>query len=176
MTYMSIKEALRKLEADRKLHAYQPARTRRQARRRAFLAAEALKDFDDPHSAVNMLTGRGYIEAALTRWVSGGLVYGDQRRGRFLVRLDAPPPEIWEVRVTEPVAQARLFCRFPEPDTLVFTKFHTRRHLGPKGSQAWLDAMEACARRWRDLFPGVPPFVGSTIHDYITENCDDFPL
>jgi hypothetical protein len=85
-----------------------------------------MKDFDDPRSAVNLLVGKGYIAAAMTRWVSGGLVYGDNRRGRYLDRLTSPPPEIWEIRVTEPAVQGRLFGRFAEPDTLILTKFHTR--------------------------------------------------
>lgn len=173
---MSIVEALRDLQSDRKLHAYVPRRTRRRTRRRAFLTEEAQKDFDDRQSAVNILTGRGYIEAALTRWVLGDLVYGDRQRGRFLVRLDEPPPEIWEVRVTEPVVQARLFCRFIEPDTLIFMKFHTRAHLGKKDSTAWQDAMDACATKWGELFPQRLPFTGAAIHDYVTEKCDDFPL
>ena len=135
-----------------------------------------MRDFDDPHSAVNSLVGKGFIAAAMTRWVSGGLVYGDRQRGRFLDRLQGPPPEIWEIRVTEPVVQARLFGRFAEADTLILSKFHTRGYLGQKGSDAWSGAMTNCAQVWDDAFPGIPPHSAPTIHGYVTENCDDFPL
>jgi hypothetical protein len=151
-------------------------KTRHPPKRRLYLAGEAMKDFDDPSSAVNLLVGKGYIEAALTRWTSGGLVYGDRRRGRFLDRLRPPPAEVWEIRVTEPVTQARLFGRFAEPDTIILTKFHTRRHLGNEGSQAWKDAMRKCVATWDDLFPGHAPFNSLNIHAYVTENCDAFPL
>jgi len=147
----------------------------RPARRRAYLTAMALAELTDPNSAVGLLGCRGYIEASLARWVSGGLVYGD-RRGRFLYRLDGPPSEVWEVRVTEPAVQVRLFCRFAEPDTLIFTRFHTRRLLGRKGSPEWVRAMTDCERTWEILFPSTPPFRADMIREYVTENCDDFPI
>jgi hypothetical protein len=131
-----------------------------------------MKDFDDPNSAVNLLVGKGYVAASMTRWVSGGLVYGDHRRGRFLDRLSAPPPEVWEIRVTEPNVQARLIGRFAEPDTLVLTRFHTRAYLGKKGSAAWNRAMTECVQTWDAVLGNIPPFAGPTIHDYVTENCD----
>jgi hypothetical protein len=62
-----------------------------------------MNDFDDPNSAVNLLVGKGFVAGAMTRWVSGGWVYGNNRRGLFLDRLQAPPSEIWEIRATEPV-------------------------------------------------------------------------
>jgi hypothetical protein len=135
-----------------------------------------MKDFDDPNSAVNLLVGKGFVAAAMTRWVSGGRVYGDKRRGRYLDRLALPPPEVWEIRVTEPIVQARLFGRFAEPDTLILTRFHTRAYLGKKGSAEWNGAMAECVTIWDATFLGIPPYIGSSVHDYVTENCDAFPL
>jgi hypothetical protein len=140
-----------------------------------YLALPALNDLTNDNSATNILSGRGYIEAALTRWTSGGRVFGD-RRGRFLFRLDPPPPEIWEIRVTEPVVQSRLLGRFAEPDTLILTKFYTRPLLGDKGSAEWTTGMAACEAIWNELFVGVAPFSSDNIHAYVTENCDDFPI
>ncbi|HKT19053.1 MAG TPA: hypothetical protein VJR47_13485 [Stellaceae bacterium] len=139
------------------------------------MAQEAYKDFTDTSSAVNLLVGKGFVEAALTRWTSGGRVYGNARRGLFLDRLDPPPSEIWEIRVTSPIVQARLLGRFAEPDTLILTKFYTRQHLGKKSSTAWKNAMKECEETWKSLFEEAP-FAGTTIHDYVTENCDDFPI
>jgi hypothetical protein len=172
---VSIKAHIAGYEAAGKLRRYVP-RSRHAPRRRLYLASMAMKDFDDPSSAVNLLVGTGFIEAAMARWVSGGLVYGDARKGRFLDRLCPPPPEIWELRVTEPVVQARLFGRFAEPDTLILTKFHTRQLLGNKGSEGWNQAMNHCEKIWNDLFPDIAPFCASNIHAYVTENCDDFPI
>jgi hypothetical protein len=138
------------------------------------LGPDAEKDLRQPSSATNLLVGKGAIIAALDRWVLGGLVYGT-KRGEFLDRLDPPPPEVWEIRVTVPAVQARLFGRFAEPDTLILTKFHTRSFLGKRGSAAWTQAMNGCDVCWNELF-GVPPFSAANIHAYVTENCDAFPI
>lgn len=172
---MSIQVTIVRLEAAGKLVRYTP-RTRQPPRRRLYLAPLALNDLNNPQSATNILTGRGYIEASLTRWTSGGRVYGDEKRGRFLFRLDPPPPEIWEIRVTEPVVQARLLGRFAEPDTLVLVKFFTRQLLGEKGSSQWAAGMATCENIWKELFGTCVPFAGQSISDYVKENCDDFPI
>jgi hypothetical protein len=176
LTYMLIRARITALEAGGKLRRYVAKSRHPSRRRRLYLTEIAMKDLDNSSSAVNMLVGKGFVEASLTRWVSGGRIWGDKKRGRFLDRLRPPPPEIWEIRVTEPVTQARLFGRFAEPDTLILTKFHTRSLLGNKGSQAWTTAMAECAKTWSDLFPNHTPFIGSDIHAYVTENCDDFPI
>jgi hypothetical protein len=120
--------------------------------------------------------GKGFLEAAMTRWVLGERIYGNRRRGTFLDRLESPPPEVWEIRITEPITQARLFGRFAERDTLILTRFHTRGLLGDKGSQAWRYAMKECVDTWNELFPGFSPHSGATINAYVSENFDAFPL
>ena len=176
MTYISIQATIASLEAAGKLTRFVPT-GRHPPRRRLYLTNQALKDLNDPSSAVNALVGRGYIVAALTKWTLGERVYADTRQKcRFLCRLCPPPPEIWDIRVTEPVVQARLFGRFAGPDTLILTKFHTRGMLGDKGSPNWKSAMVACETLWTELFQTVPPFVGGSIHDYVTEKCDDFRI
>ena len=170
---MSILEKIQSLERGGKLTRYIPLSG--VPKRCLFLAALALQDLNDPSSATNFLTGRGWVEAALTRWTSGGLVHGNQRRGLFLDRLSPPPPEIWEIRVYEPNVQSRLFGRFAAPDTLILTKFHTRSYLGSRGSKNWRDAMMACKTTWDRLFE-MPPFSAGTIGEYVTENHDDFPI
>src|SRR5438105_10386458 len=82
---------------------YRP-RSRKPARRRLFLIKDAHSILTNPNSAVGLLEGRGPIEAAMTKWVNGEHVYGRMRNGilrcGFMCRLDPPPPEIWEIRVT----------------------------------------------------------------------------
>lgn len=172
---MSTKDKLLALEAAGTLTRYAPY-LRKPLKRRLFFAPDAANDFNNPKSATNVLCGRGFIASSLDRWVTGGRVFGNKKRGLFLDRLDPPPPEIWEVRVTEPSVQARLFGRFAEPDTLILTKFHTRNLLGDKGSADWNRALAACQKCWNDLFPEQLPHTGVSIFDYVTENCDDFPI
>lgn len=171
---MSTMDKINALVASGELQPYVP-RGNLPARRRLYLSQDAQRDLTDNQSATNLLTGRGFIEAALTRWTAGERLYGTKRRGQFLDRLGPPPPEIWEIRVTPPDIQARLFGRFAAPDTLILTKFHTRPYLGPGGSQSWVSAMASCKTTWDRLFDSEP-HTGQTIHDYVTENCDDYPL
>jgi hypothetical protein len=178
---MSITPHIAKLEAAGKLRRYVPP-SRHPARRCLFLTESAVKDLEDPNSATNILDVRGFIEGAMAQWVLGKRVYADDRgKARFLKRLDPPPPEIWEIRVTEPRVQARLFGRFAEPDTLILTRFHGRGVLKKKKkattkSNEWQIVMNECEATWNKLFPGFSPFSAHSIHQYVTESCDDFPI
>jgi len=172
---MSIASHIASLEGT-ELFRYVPKSTRA-PKRPLFLTKEARKDFEHPQSATNLLVGRGFIEAALTRWTLGDQIYADSpKKGRFLKRLEPPPPEVWEVRITEPVVHARLLGRFAVADTLILMKFYTRRLLGDKGSKDWQAAMSFVDTKWSALFPGIPLFQGNSIHDYVTENCDEFKI
>jgi hypothetical protein len=147
-----------------------------------FLTESAVKDLEDRNSATNILDVRGFIEAAMTHWVLGGRIYADDKgNARFLKRLDPPPTEIWEIRVTEPRVQARLFGRFAEPNTVILSRFHSRGVLRNKKKAAvkdseWHAVMTECENTWNSLFSGILPFSGTSIHDYVTENCDDFAI
>jgi hypothetical protein len=178
------------LEANGDLRRYVP-RSRHDPVRRLYLSKEALNDLQSPYSAANLLDLRGQIEAALTHWTLNGRVYADDEgEARFLKRLDRPPPEIWNIRVTESDVQARLFGRFIEPNTLVLTKFYPRGAFSPKlkkgkkktpqqkakEARKWRQAMIDCEKAWRKLFPAGELFSGNRIQDYVTENCDDFPI
>jgi hypothetical protein len=173
---MSTRAALKSLQDAAILFPYLPRNPQAPARRRLFLTAKAEQDRANDQSATNILCGKGYVHAALDRWVLGDRIFGNRRKGEFLADLFPPPPEIWEIRVREPRVQARLFGRFPEADTLILTGFHTRPYLGDKGSQGWISAMEDCVRQWEAFRPGLPLFSRQSIHDYVTENCDDFPI
>jgi hypothetical protein len=171
---MSTQQTIIELEAAGTLVRYMP-RINRPPRRRLFLCPDAQKDLVDPRSATNVLVGKAHILNALDRWVLGEKIYG-KKRGEFLDRLKPPPPDIWEIRATEPSVQARLFGRFAKPDTLVLTKFHTRSMLGKRGSQGWKQAMAGCHQVWEALFPNHPYFTHSDVQSYVTENCDAFPI
>lgn len=171
----SVTERVRELEAEGRLVRFAP-RSRHTLKRAIFLTDLAQREFDDRSSAVNLLCGRGYIEGALAHWVTGGLVYSSRRKGGFLKRLAPPPPEVWEIRVTEPVVHARLLGRFAAPDVLIVSKMHTRRLLGDKGSPEWSAAMSNSVRQWETMFGDLQPFSADHIHAYVTSNCDDFSI
>ncbi len=162
---------------DKALWRFEPPRT--VIKRRLYLTATARKHLIDPNSATNVLGLRGYIQSALIHWVSGGLIRADEKgRPRFLKRLDPPPPEIWEIRVTDPSPQARLLGRIVEQDTLILDRFHTRQFLGERANpnSGWKEAMPACNEAINALFPGEVLLQGTSIKQYVKDNCHDFPI
>jgi hypothetical protein len=173
---MSIRDLIRHHVAKGALRPARPLSPRAPVKREMYLTVRAQREFDDASSAVNILCGRGYIQRALERWVTGGHIYASNRSKRFLKRLDEPPPEIWEIRVTEPATQGRLFCRFAATDCLVLTGMHTRKMLGDAGSAAWTHAMADCETQWNTLFPGLPPHRAEGLGGYISGNFDDVPF
>jgi len=174
---MSIHARLKELEGTNPpiVERFVPA-GRHPPKRRAYLLGQAKSEFQSAESAVNLLVGKGQIYNSLVRWTSGGLVHGNKRRGLFLDSLDPPPSDLWEVRVTEPIVQARFIGCFADRDTLVLMRLHTRGFLGDKGSQAWSSAMAACVADWSLHFPQHSIHSAPSIHDYVSENCDDFPI
>jgi hypothetical protein len=172
---MSIKQRIIELEKAGELVRFDPPDVR-PAKRRLFLARESAEQFRDKNSAISLLKLRGWIKAAMVRWVRGDLVY----RG-FLKPLEKAPPKVFEVRVTEPDVQVRLFCFFAYEDTLIGTKFYTRPLLGDRKKKEnkkdqWDDAKAEAYVIWNRLFPGIAPFSASEIRKYVTENCDEFKL
>lgn len=174
---MSIFQRLRELKDANPPLAYPfvPA-SAKPPRRRLFLVGQAMTEFHNSQSAVNILVGKGPIYAALTKWTLGERVHGNALRGTFVDALDPPPPDLWEIRVRETAVQARFIGHFAAPDTLVLARLHTRQYLGNRGSHGWQTAMGGSVTSWNHLFTDYTPFSGSTIHDYITEECDDFPI
>lgn len=179
LTFMSIISTIQNLEAQGSLLRYVPQRTLKPARRRLYLSPRMNQLLNDQLSPVNLLVGRGHIEAALTFWTIGDRIYDDGRHPSgpgFLKRLEGPPPDVWEIRVTNPTPQARVFGRFAEPDTFIATDMHTRGYLGKKGSAAWAASCQQCADDWYELFPNNPAMTGSYLSQFVTENRDDFAL
>jgi hypothetical protein len=176
LTYKSISDLLQQLERDGKVARFVP-RTRAGTGRRLYLSAAAERNRSDAHSAVNMLSGEGFIRAALTRWASGGLVHAtDRGKPRFLKELDPPPRDFWEIRVYEPNVQSRLIGSFLEQDTLVLVKLTTRSLLGKRGSTQWNSALRECEESWRNIFGSTPRMHANDIGDYVSANYDHFNL
>lgn len=162
------------LEASGKLVRYEPRRQK--PKRRLYLCQQAVRDVTDPCSAFAVLGLQGGILAVFEHWTVGNRVWADaDGKPRFLKPLYPPDPKVWEMLMLEPRAQVRVFFVFAEPNTIIATHARTRRLLGKRNSADWIEAKAQCMKSWNDLF-GVPPFEGNTISDFVTENCDDFPI
>jgi len=146
------------------------------ALRTLFLTAEAARGINDSNSPIRMLGSAAAVQQMLEKWVVGGRMavrLSGKKAGATLARLDEPPPEIWDLRVTQPVCQVRIFCRFAAMDSLIVTHMSTRGLLGNAGSREWQKAMAKCLHDWEALFPQIPVFKGSSVNDYISANAED---
>jgi len=115
------------------------------------------------------------IRATFTHWVLGGLIYASAKK-RILKDLCPPPPEIWELRITEPEPQYRAIGRIVQPDTFIVTDILNRDYLGDFGSNAWGNAMRDCDEQIQQLNITPAFFVGQKVADYVSKNCQDFPI
>jgi len=174
LTYMSIVQFIKTHEANNGVLRRVLPPQGQSASRAALLAPMAQSVLDDQTSAISILGCRPYVQSMLERWVANrpmAVRLSGTKPGAFLARLEPPPSEVWEFRITEPVNHVRVFCRFAMPNLVIVTNLSTRKILGLKGSAAWRSAMELSVAEWRKLFPGVDPHQGASIYDYVTENC-----
>lgn len=146
------------------------------AKRRLFLTKEAANDLSS-RGTIAAMKLRPAVKARFEEWVSGGRVLseGNEKPG-YLKRLDAPPHEVWEFRITAPSSKVRAIGRFMTPNAYVVTGVYTRNFLGKYGSKAWLQVQQQCVERWKEVFGSFQPFAGNIYADYVTENCDAFRL
>jgi hypothetical protein len=173
-TSYDVSKEISDLEAQGKLVRYAPQR--RVAKRRLYLCDQAVKDVTSPQSALAALAIQGRVRDVFERWTRGDRVWVDAAgKPRFIKPIFPPAPEVWEMLMIEPGAQVRIFFVFAEPDTIIASHARTRSFLGRKNSQNWIDAKNDCMTAWKKLFPHEP-FKAASIHDYITENCDDFAI
>lgn len=176
---MSIDEILERLENEGRLVGY-PVPEGFERKRVLYLTAALLQEFEDRNSSLNFFGQMRAARIVFNRWVTGGPVVvriGGRGAGALLARLEPPPDDIWEFRVTEPKPQLRIFARFAKQDVLVATAAANRDRLGTafwrsnKQSKAWSEAMYDCLSEWNRLFGGTPAFRGSAVGDYVSENC-----
>jgi hypothetical protein len=173
-TSYDIPSELAALDQSGKLVPYVPRRQK--ATRRLYLGRQAVTDITSANSALAVLGIQGRVRDVFDIWTTGGRVWTDARgKPRFIKPLFPPKPEVWEMMMVEPGAQVRIFFVFAEPNTIVASHMRTRAFLGKRNSQNWKDAKSDCMDAWNKLFPH-PPFKGTTIHDYVTENCDAFAI
>lgn len=167
---MSINDLIATKVHEGKLVPYLPLRG--VSNRRAFLSSKVMDEINKPMSAVNAFGASGYVKAALTKWVLGEPIY----KG-FLKKLAEPPPGIWEIRVTQPMPQFRVFLRFAAKDTIIVSGIYSRGRVDERGSNEWSAAMNECADLWNELFEGHAYFAnGTRSTEYVSEACDDFKV
>lgn len=174
---MSMREKLMELEKEGRVHRF-PSPKGFNAKRALFMSEELVKAINGANTAVGFYKCKPEVIRLFERWVKGDLIkirMNGHGKGAFIALLDDPPPDVWELRVTEPKPQFRVFCRFVCEDMIVATSIRTRDELGPrqtktgKKSQAWASAMRDCVSMWSGLFPAHEPHNGKVSSDFLTE-------
>jgi hypothetical protein len=176
---MSIKAHLKSLEGAGKITRF-AAPVPFSSRRALYLAPELMKELTNPSSHVNFHKAAADCERMMERWVKGdpmNISLGGPGRGSMLARLDPPPSDVWELRVTDPRPQFRIFCQFAGPDILIATSVENRNLLGEKArgrkrSDAWSKAMYGCTEKCGELLAPFKPFSSDNAADYVTEKCN----
>lgn len=175
---MSIHEMLETLEEEGHLIVY-PAPPGRPMRRRLYLAAGLYREMGDHRSGLKFFGQMPAVQAVFKRWVCGDSVsmrLNDNGHEALLARLKPPPEDIWELRVTEPKPQLRIFACFAATDILVGMSAVNRDRLGRafarsgRQSKLWTEAMYGCQAEWRRLFGGAAAFRGRQARDYVSKD------
>lgn len=174
---MSIRERLNLAVEQGHLVRYQRASV--EGFRQLYLTAALYDELQNEQSAIAFFGQRSAVSAFFTRWLNGSRLSLriEERTGRNeMARLEPPPEEIWEMRITEPRPQLRIFGRFVDRNVFVAMFAVNRDRLGNafstpgRKSQSWLGAMYDCETLWNGIFGGAEPFRGATHGDYVSEN------
>lgn len=172
LTYISIKDFI-KTHEERGLLKRVAAPSGQREIRGILLCPHAHRALYDRNSPIRILGASPLTQVALERWVVGAPMlvrFGGKRSDGFLARLDPPPEEVWEFRVTQPRPHVRALGRFISQDLILVTHIYTRNHLGRAGSSAWTAALNDCVTEWDNLFPDNAPLRGTQISDYISSS------
>lgn len=150
--------------------------------RALYLTPAVLKELNDAKSAVNHHGVRADCIRVMERWVSGGNIpvsMSGSGRGAILARLDPPPADIWELRITEPNVQFRAFGQFVAKDVLIVTALQPRGTLLTKKlrsrrtrSATWTAAMYGCFDVCKKLIAPYLSLSGSDPATFVSENYD----
>lgn len=153
-------------------------------RRFLLLSARLAQEISDPRSAIGYFGQKRHVVELFDLWVLGRGIHV-RMRGRSsaasLALLRPPPPEIWEMRITTPQPQIRVFGRFAAPDMFIALLARNRDRLGAareaRGSRGagWQEAMYGCEAEWNRIFGGEEPFRGQCASGYVTSNAIECP-
>lgn len=169
LTYMSIQDWIRYLEAEGRLVRLAHAMEGMPCPRALFL----LPEIYEPVIGSDYRMGK--LRADLDHFTEGGLIIVGQRTTRYahMKRLDPGEKEAWEIRSRDPLPELRLFGRFALPDVFVGTRLCDRDYLGIENSREWRDEINRCGADWRNLFPAHDPVCNGALNDYISTNVHD---
>ncbi len=173
---MSIEDQLVARESDGSIHAFKPPKGFN-AKRALYITAPVLREITGKNTNVDFHKCKMDIERVFDSWVKGDefrVSAGGPGKGAVLAKLDPPPDGVWELRITEPKTQFRVFCQFAKKDVLVATAIENRNVLGNKYTASgkfaaeWQRVMHSSINTWNRLFPGLAPAGGLDLNSIIS--------
>lgn len=172
---MSIYERLSEAEEQGTIIRYRRAPI--EEKRALYVTASFFRELSHPGSAIDFFGQKFSVSALFTRWLNGSplsIRLHDRAFQAELARLEPPPEEIWEMRITVPRPQLRVFGRFAERDVFVAMFAINRDRLGRafsangRKNQSWQGAMYECEAIWNGILGGAEPFRGQSASDYVS--------
>jgi hypothetical protein len=113
---------------------------------------------------------RGDLDRFITgRKISLALFPKGKPVSTYMARLEPVTSEVWDLRSCDPRPGIRVVGRFSERDTFIALcwDFHENLH-----GKSWDPFQDRCGNEWKRLFPGVAPFSGKTVREYISEDAN----
>jgi|SRR5579862_1893472 len=142
-------------------------------KRHLYVSTEIQALLDGPWSTNEWESRCGYLRADLDRFVEGQTldIAEEPFKGKssYMLRLNPPSHEVWEIRSRIPKPGLRLFGRFAEFNNFIVLTWASRADLGGPKSREWRDAIVACRTEWKNLFPAYQPLSGDSFHDYLSK-------
>jgi hypothetical protein len=172
---MSIRDEIRARLDEERLRLIKPLMPGSPEARLIYASDELHKAIRLPHADPQEAARRGRLQADFDRFINGRLVTigGRNHRQAYMKCLEPECDEIWEIRSIDPRPSLRVFGSFAEADVFIAMHIGRRDELGGFNSPEFKAAIRYTKACWRQLFNTWPPFSGSTINDYITENVLD---
>jgi hypothetical protein len=174
---MSIQAEIASRVAEGRLRALEQAMPSTPEKRRILVVPSVIDMLDGPWISSRYGRRAGAARALLENFLRGDQIVGRMPPSKdvhtVIALLDPAVENVWEFRVGTPRPGIRILGRFAEQDTFVATNWLYREEFRDPATQQddsrkWRDEVVRCKTIWSQLFPSYNPFVGNTLHDFIS--------
>jgi hypothetical protein len=148
-------------------------------RRLIYLVNDVLKKLNGPWPNIRDGRRAGVARALLENFARGDEVVGrmppSKNVNTVIALLEPPADNVWEFRVGDPQPGVRILGRFAAPDIFIATNWSNREDFRDPVTKKddlrkWRNEIVRSKAIWTQLFPSYDPFIGSTIHDFISNS------
>jgi hypothetical protein len=174
---MSIQAEIASRMTEGRLYALTQAVPSAPEKRRIFVVPSVIEMLDGPRTSSLHARRAGAARALLESFLRGDEIVGRMPPSKdvhtVIALLDPPIGNVWEFRIGNPRPGIRILGRFAEQDAFVATNWLNREDFRDPvtredDSRKWRDEVVRCKAIWSQLFPPYNPFVGNTLHDFIS--------